>query len=657
MSNSLVCAVILTLGLLLRIPTANAQDASNHEVTVDGGMSARPANANKIHADAPPRSPSPKQVRDADDAYLEGARQFAHKRFDAAQRSFERAVRLNPDDGNYALAMLFTHETRVTKLVQEAVRARRLGETGRANTLLAEGHALDPTNAIVALHFEQKSTPLTPDTRKLANPAASWAEPIEFEPNADERSFHLRGDLQDIIRDVYNAFGIAVTFDPSVQAGTPVHFDLDDVDFYQATRILAKMGGIFDVPLQSTSALIAKDTKERRNLLMPLVEETIYLPGQNQQQLLELAALARDVFDMKQVAVGTNSSSIVLRGEEGVVELVNDLYSDLMDSQSDVLLDVTLYEIDRTNKRDIGFEPPSSATAIDVSSSAKSLISSNQTLLNESIASGSLKLTGSTSAQELEEVDYLVAAGASGSSTFTSLLGTVGSYEGVPLAGISVGSATFNLLMSSSDIRTLDALQIRASNTETAIFRVGSRYPILTSVSTASSSNALATELAAAGVSSAVIAKYGGSTSTTNVPQIQFEDLGITLKITPSIVDDSKVRLAMDLKIEAIGGTGVDGIPILNSHALASTVTVLGGETSMLATLVSTNETKLLDGVPDLNDLPGFQSTDRSTNGTKDELLITVTPHIVHTGAMRVTNLRLAVPRLGPDVSTASSTR
>ena len=374
-------------------------------------------------------------------------------------------------------------------------------------------------------------------------------------------------------------------------------------------------------------------------------------------QLIELAALTRSMFDLSQVAVSTNSSSVVLRGEEGIVDLINDLYSDLIDSQSDVLLDVTLYEIDRTNKRDIGFEPPASASAIDVSSAAQSLISSNQTLLNESIASGALKLTGSTYAKELEEVEYLVAAGVSGSSTFTSLLGTLGSYQGVPLAGISIGSATFNLLLSSTEIRTLDALQIRASNNETAIFRVGSRYPILTSVSTASSSNAVATELEAAGVSSATIAKYGGSTSTTTVPQIQFEDLGITLKITPSIVDDSKVRLAMDLKIEAIGGTGVDDIPILNSHALASTVTVLGGETSMLTTLVSTNETKLLDGVPDLNDLPGFQSTDRSTNGTKDELLITVTPHIVHTGAMRVTGRRLAAPRLGPAVSAESSER
>ncbi len=651
MSNRIVGAAVLGMAFLLCIPAAGAQDNSIPSTKIEDGASLPSPTASKP---AVARHASPKEIRDADNAYLEGARQFTCKRFDAAQRDFARAVKLDPENRNYALALLFTRETRVTRLAQEAETARQFGETGRASALLAEGHALDPTNAIIAQHLDQSPAPTTQSRSKVRDLTSTLAGPIEFDPSACERSFHLHGDLQDIIRDVYNVFGIAVTFDPSIHPGTPVRFDIDDVDFYQATHILAKMGGIFDVALQPTTALVAKDTKERRDALMPLVEETIYLPGRSQEQLLEFATLARTMFDMNQVAVSTNSGSVVLRGEEGIVKLLHDTYADLIDSQSDVLLELTIYEIDKTNIQNIGLAPPTTVTAIDVANAAQSLISSNQTLLNESIASGALTLTGTTYAKELEEVEYLVAAGVSGSSTFTSLLGTLGSYQSVPLAGISVGSATFNFLMTSTDVRTLDALQIRATNAETATFRVGSRYPILTSVTTASSSNAVATELAAAGVSSAVIAKYGGSTSTTSVPQIQFEDLGITLKITPSIVEDSKVRLALDFKIESLGGTGIDDNPILNSHALASSVTVLGGETTMLATLVSTNETKLLDGVPDLNDLPGFQSTDRSTDGSKNELLITITPHIVHTSAMRVTNRRLAMPRTGTDGTSSS---
>jgi len=645
-----------SLALLCPSLATAAQNASDHAAAVDDRMvtSSPPPIAGKPDNMTAPRRPSSRQIREADDIYLEGAKQFAHQRFDDAQRSFERAVQLDANNHNYVLALLFTRETRLTRLMQEAAKARLLGETLRANALLAESRTLDPTNPVVTQHIEQSLTPMTSGNPKAPDIASTLSSPIELEPDAGERSFHLSGDLQDIIRSVYKAFGIAVTFDPSLRASQPVRLDVDDVDFYRATQILAKMGGIFDVPLQPTAALIAKDTKENRDALMPLVEATIYLPGQSQEQISELANLARNIFDLKQVSASINSSSVVLRGEEDAVELLNDTFANLINNQSDVLLDLTLYEIDRTNTQNIGFAPPASATILDVSNTAQSLINANQTLLNESIASGTLTLTGSTYAKELEEVEYLVATGVSGSSVFTSLLGTLGSYQGVPLAGISVGSSSFNLLLSTTDVRTLDTLQIRTSNAEPATFRVGSRYPILTSLSTSSSSSAVATELAAAGVSSAIIAQYGGSTSTTTVPQIQFEDLGITLKITPQIMDDSRVKLALDFKIEALGGTGVDDIPILNNHALASTVTVLGGETTMLATLLSTNETKLLDGVPDLNDLPGFQSTDRSTNGTKNEILVTITPHIVRSGAMRVTGHRLAMPRSGADATSSS---
>ena len=599
-------------------------------------------------SDKEPLHLSAKHIREADDAYVEGARQFSRRRFEAARSSFQRAVRLNPSNCDYPLALLLTTETLLTKHVEDASRARMQGDANRANALLAEARTLDPSNPIVMQHFEEGRPPILAPLRQRAS-MSSLAGPIRFAPEAGERSFYLKGNLQDVIRSVYTAFGIMVTFDPTFKFEGPVRFDVDDVDFSHATRILQKMSGTFGVPIQPTTALIAKDTKENRNTLTPLVEQTIYLPGQSQERMTELANVARNVFDLSEVAVSTSSGSVVLRGDEDSLKLITNAYQDLIDNQSDVLVDVTVYEVDKTNEHDIGFSPPTKISAIDVASAAQSLISSNQTLLNSAISSGSLTLSGSSYQEELEEVEYLVAAGVSGSSAFTSLLGTLGSYRGSPLAGISVGSATLNFLLSSTEVRILDAIQLRAGNSETATFRVGSRYPILTSLTTATSSTAVTTALEAAGVSSSVAEKLGGSGSTTTVPQIQFEDLGITLKITPSVADDSNVRLALDFKIEAIGGTGVDSVPILNDRALASTVTVLAGETTMLATLVSTNETKLLDGVPDLNDLPGFQSTDRSTNGSKNELLITVTPHIVHTGLMRVTDHLLAVPSSGTD--------
>jgi type II secretory pathway component GspD/PulD (secretin) len=571
------------------------------------------------------RTPSAKEIKEADDLYLRGAQQFGRKRFEAAEHLFQRAAELNPNEPNYVLSLLLAREAQAHSLVRQAEDATLRGDHERANDLLRKAHALDPNGPYASQHLEARTIPAAP-RRKL-----SFESPIALLPDIGKHSFHLRGDLHSIISRVYGDFGISVTFDPSVQPGTEVTLNVDDIDFAEAAKILDKMSGTFGVPLQPRAALIAKHSEDRRESLAPWVQATIYMPGQSQAQLFDLANLARIVFGLRQVAVSIANDALILRGDERTVRLACATYADMVDSQPDVLLDVNVYEVDGSRAQNIGFQPPSTLTAIDVSNAAQKLIANNQTLLNESISSGALTLSGSSYAQELEEVEYLVAAGVSGSSEFTGIIGTIGSYQGVPVAGVSVGSTALNLLLTINETRTLDAMQIRAANGETSTFRVGSRYPILTAVSTASTSNsALISELEAAGVSSATIAKYTGSgNSTTTIPQIQFEDLGITLKVTPQAVGESDVRLKIDLKIEALDGTGIDNIPILDNYSLVSVVQVTAGEPAMLATLISSNQIKSLDGIPDLNDLPGFQSTNTNTNGTRNELLITVTPHIV----------------------------
>jgi type II secretory pathway component GspD/PulD (secretin) len=178
-------------------------------------------------------------------------------------------------------------------------------------------------------------------------------------------------------------------------------------------------------------------------------------------------------------------------------------------------------------------------------------------------------------------------------------------------------------------------------------FRAGSRYPVVT----AQYSSGVASSLPAsiAGLSStaaALYAQYAGSTSVT-VPQFQFEDLGITLKMTPQIHHNADVSLALELKIEALAGGTIDSIPILNNRALSSTVSVPIGKTAMLATLVTQNEVRGLTGIPGLNDIPGFQGTDQDLEKDTSELLITITPHIVRTGRLNIASRRLATVNNG----------
>jgi general secretion pathway protein D len=609
---------------------------------------------------------SPKRAHEADDAYLEGAKHVERKDLAAAVRSFQQAVQLNPNNSDYSLALIVTRENYVTELVQRAARARAVGDATLADSLLTQARNLDPNNHVVAQHFDPASD-LTLHATKAAkgpglfyssvdpakfppqNIASTLSGPIELAPDTAKRDVHLHGDVQSVARNLYSLYGIKVSFDSSVTGGPPINLDMNNVTYAGATRALDLAADIFSVPVQPKTVLIAKDTQANRDALTPQVEETIYLPGRTNDEMQELANLARNIFDIKEVTASATGGFVLLRGNEQVLREVNAVYDDMLDGNAEVLFDVSVYEIDKTIDNNVGATLPNSAGIFSVASEAQSLVSANQSLINEAVADGLLTLNGSPLDNLITEVGFLVASGTVSAAQYTNLVGIFGG--GLTLAGLYLGSSSsFNLALSSTDVSILDAAQILGVNRQAATFRVGSRYPVVTGTYSSGASSSLASSLSGLNINgtsaSSLLSQYLGS-STVSVPEFQYEDLGLTLKLTPQILHNDAVSLALDMKMEALGGSSLNNIPILNNRALASTITVPAGKTAMLATLVSSTEVKALTGLPGLSELPGFQGTDQDRQKDSTEILITVTPHIVRSGRMQVSSRRLDTVRTG----------
>jgi Flp pilus assembly secretin CpaC len=609
---------------------------------------------------------SAKQVRAADDAYLQGAKHVQHQELADAIQCFEKAVRLNPNDSDYSLALIVTREDYVTELVQRAAQARSVGNPKLADSLLIEARTLDPNNHVVMQHFEMlptaaaqvATTPTKPDLFYSSidpskfpaqNIASTLQGPVELTPTLGSRDVHLHGDVQTVVRNLYSLFGIRVTFDPSVTSGPPINMDITNVTFAGATRALEVVAGVFAIPVQPNLVLVAKDTQENRDALMPLVEETVYLPGRTNDEMQELANVARNIFDIKEVTASATGGFLLLRGNEQVLREVNAVYDDMLDGSPEVLFDVSLYELDKTIDNNAGATLPSSAGVFSIASEAQSLVTQNQALINQAVAAGLLTLNGTPLQNLITEVGFLVASGTVTAAQYTNLLGIFGG--GLTYAGLFLGSSSsFNLALNSTDVTILDEAQILAINKQAATFRVGSRYPVVTGTYSSGASSSLASSLSGLNINgtsvSSLLSQYLGSNSVW-VPEFQFEDLGITLKLTPQILRSDAVSLALDMKVEALAGSSIDNIPILNNRAMNSTITVPAGHTAMLATLVSSSEMKDLTGLPGLSELPGFQGTDQDRQKSSTELLITITPHIVRTGRIKVTSRRIATARAG----------
>ncbi|MGI4830337.1 MAG: hypothetical protein ACRYFU_19375 [Janthinobacterium lividum] len=616
----------------------------------------------------PPASPilaqpdiSPKEKHEAEDAFLQGARALDHKNLLTAEQQFTRASKLNPQNRDYALALAVTREHRLTELVQQAAVAQKRGHVVEAEGLLTQARAIDPENAVVRQHFQPDGNVLpfgapelpseNPVRAMRAANSRSIGGPIELTPRTVPQSIHARGGTQEILRAVCNAYGLKAEFDSTVTGGQSVRLDLENASFEQASRVAQSLTHTFLVPLQPGVAFFAKDTPDDRAQYQPLVEETLFMPGMSADSMTEYANMARNIFDLKVVNAVGSSSGLVIRGDQGTVDRVNATFADLLDGGADVLLELNLYEIDTSHIVSLGAATPSSVGVFPVAAEAESLISANQSLISAAIASGQLVLTSNPYTNAIEELGLLLASGTVSSAQFSNLLGVFGSYAGLPLAGVFLGSTTtFSAMLTSSDVRILDTVQLRAGNGQDASFRAGTRYPIETGIYSSGVSSSLTSAVAGLSIGgtsvSSLLSQYLGSTSA-SVPQIQFEDLGLTLKATPQVLRSNDVSLKLDFKIEALGSGTINTLPILNNRSLTSQVTIPAGQTALLASIVNRTELRSIDGLPFLSELPGFQGTEKNKEVDTTELLITLTPHVVRNRKMEIASRRLLMPPAG----------
>ncbi len=77
------------------------------------------------------------------------------------------------------------------------------------------------------------------------------------------------------------------------------------------------------------------------------------------------------------------------------------------------------------------------------------------------------------------------------------------------------------------------------------------------------------------------------------------------MKATPSVHEDNEVTLQLEFEIRALAGNSVNGIPIITNRTVTQTVRLKEGEPSIVAGLLDNEETKSLNGIPGLANLPG----------------------------------------------------
>jgi general secretion pathway protein D len=592
---------------------------------------------------SPDKPPSARRQREAEKIYLAGAKALDHGDFDSAQRDFDSAVDLAPGNPQYQAADQIARQHQVTALIQAADKARLLGHDNEARAELIQAFGIDPSSPMLAQHMDEIAGDVAhePAVREPEDIAAG--APVELAPAQGRHSFHLHTSANDLLRQVLTAYGLTPTFDSSVKNQT-VRIDADDVDFNEASRMVKLLTKTFFVPIDPRRVLVAEDTKDNRSKFERLAVETIYFPGLTPTEIADMGNVARNLFEAQQATVSPSNSTLTLRAPVTKLAVLNSTLAEMLEGRSEIQLEVRLYNIAKTRSLNIGVQLPQQATLFNVPTELNSIIAGNQSLVQQIISSG-LAAAGDYAAIAA----ILIASGAVSGSILGQPFAVFGG--GLTLTGLSLGSgATANLALNSSDTRALDSITLRALDQEESTIRAGERYPIITSSYSSLAGNSLAIPgLSSAGVSSALaglgVGGAGISSSSQVIPQVQYEDLGLTLKITPHVQNDTDVALKFDLKIESLAGSSLNNIPVLENQQYTANITLTPGASAMVVSTMSKQQSKAVDGVPGLSDLPGFQSTtNNQTENDVSELVILVTPRIVRRAHTEVAGKMFVLP-------------
>jgi len=131
-----------------------------------------------------------------------------------------------------------------------------------------------------------------------------------------------------------------------------------------------------------------------------------------------------------------------------------------------------------------------------------------------------------------------------------------------------------------------------------------------------------------------------GATGGVPVVTIQFREFGIKLVFTPLITPDGLIHLKVAPEVSALDFSNaltIQGftIPSLTTRRVESEMVLNDGQSFVIAGLVNNQVTEEFAKIPGLGDLPilGKFFKSRSINKSDDELLVMVTPRIVHMNA------------------------
>lgn len=584
-------------------------------------VSTMPPSACSDAAGAPACQGAARDLKAARQAFSRGLK-FQHaKHLDQAFSEFEEASRLIPQNVEYLTAREMLRQQLVAHHLEQGNDRLQDGRQLEALAEFRQALDLDPQNEFAQQRLRDALGP-TPVRAAGAPELIASVDALAAKPREEHHDFHYRGDSRGLITAIANSYGLTVIFDDSFP-NRRVHFDVEDVEFGTAMQAAAAVTKSFNVPLEERVLFATLDTPENHRLYDRMGMRSFYIPGgTTPQELNDVLNSLRSLFELRFVSLNTAASTITVRGPQGTLAAATQFLDTLDSIRPEVMLDVKVFEVDHSYARNIGVHIPNDFRLFNISLAALAGLAGQnlQDLINQLISSGGINQAGNEAIQAL-----LAQLQSQQNSIFSQPVATFGG--GITLMGLTFDQLRATLSLNESSVRTLEHMTLRAAHEKDATFKLGSRFPIINASFAPIFNNA------------AIAQVIGNESFTAPFPSFSYEDLGLTIKVKPSVHGTSDVSMQLEMQVRTLGGASLNGVPVISNREYKGGIALREGEPAVVAGMVTKTEQKSLSGLPGFSRIPGLKTVaaENSKQEEDDELLIVITPYVVHSPDVRET--------------------
>ncbi len=485
---------------------------------------------------------------------------------------------------------------KASDIAKAAERAQRRGDVLQAFVLYSRAAELDPLNVeyqlrknaleakpgfvqAAALEQDADVEAATPeslqDPEVLADPiddSRTALPPATLKGSLEKKSFNLKGDARTIFEQVASAFGIQVVFEAGYEPGTSFSYRLDSVGFADALRTLEQVSGSFVVPVNDHLAMVVRDTPQKRTEVGPAMTISIPIPERlSVQDAQEIVTAVQQTMEIRKASVDALRRTVILRDSVSKVLAAKLLFGQLSKLRAQIEVEVEVLSVTKNSSLGYGLALPTSVSVVDFSS----VFQNSPTLV-------------------------------SGVTNFLTFGG------GKTLMGLGITSASVFATVSRSSANSILRSEIVSVDGQPATLHIGDRYPIVTSEYVGSTAGTVGTVYAPP-------------------PTITFEDLGLVLKITPSIHSQGEVSLDVEADYKLLGAGSSNGIPVVSERKFTGKVRLEDGQWAVIAGLMQESNGDTRTGIPGLADLPwiGRFLRGNTISHNSAQLVIVLKPHLL----------------------------